>query len=60
MNAAPKITLRTPDDLAAHRLVDEAMLPDLEKVAARYAIAITPAVASLIDASDPNDPIARQ
>ncbi|QQR37292.1 lysine-2,3-aminomutase-like protein [Devosia oryziradicis] len=33
---------------------------DLDAVAARYAIGITPAVAALIDRDDPNDPIARQ
>ncbi len=60
MNAAPKIALRTPDELALHRLVDVAMLPELEKVAARYAIAITADVAALIDPIDPDDPIARQ
>ena len=32
----------------------------LEQVAARYAVAITPALADLIDPSDPHDPIARQ
>ena len=32
----------------------------MQPVAARYAVAITPAMAALIDASDPNDPIARQ
>ena len=32
----------------------------LEAVAAKYAIAITPAVAALIDQNDPNDPMARQ
>jgi lysine 2,3-aminomutase len=32
----------------------------LEAVAARYAVAITPAIAGLIDPSDPDDPIARQ
>ena len=32
----------------------------LERVAARYAVALTPAMAELIDPSDPNDPIARQ
>ncbi|QDZ11256.1 lysine-2,3-aminomutase-like protein [Devosia ginsengisoli] len=32
----------------------------LDAVAARYAIAITPDVAALIDAADPDDPIARQ
>ena len=32
----------------------------LERVAARYAVAITPDMARLIDRDDPNDPIARQ
>jgi lysine 2,3-aminomutase len=32
----------------------------LEQVAARYAVAITPAMAELIDPADPRDPIARQ
>ncbi len=32
----------------------------LEAVAARYAVAITPAMAALIDPTDPEDPIARQ
>ncbi len=32
----------------------------LERVAARYAVAITPALVELIDTSDPDDPIARQ
>ena len=41
--------------LAAHD-----QLAALEKVAARYAVAITPAMADLIDPSDPHDPIARQ
>ena len=35
-------------------------LADLERVAARYAVAMTPAIAELIDAADPADPIARQ
>ncbi|HEX5280926.1 MAG TPA: lysine-2,3-aminomutase-like protein [Micropepsaceae bacterium] len=35
-------------------------LESIEKVAARYAVAVTPAMAELIDLSDPNDPIARQ
>jgi lysine 2,3-aminomutase len=41
-------------------LVDDGRLAALEKVAARYAVAITPAIADLIDPSDPHDPIARQ
>jgi lysine 2,3-aminomutase len=53
-------TLRRPDELVAHGLVAAADLPDLEKVAARYAIAITPHVAAMIDPGDSNDPIARQ
>ena len=32
----------------------------LERVAARYAVAVTPATAELIDPADPHDPIARQ
>ena len=35
-------------------------LADLERVAARYAIAVTADVAGLIDREDPADPIARQ
>jgi lysine 2,3-aminomutase len=35
-------------------------LSDLDRVAARYAVAITPAMAELIDPADPADPIARQ
>jgi lysine 2,3-aminomutase len=34
--------------------------PAIEKVVARYAVAITPTVAGLIDRDDPADPIARQ
>ena len=53
-------TLRTPSGLVAARLASGDRLAELEKVAARYAVAITPAMADLIDPSDPNDPIARQ
>ncbi|MEH2509113.1 lysine 2,3-aminomutase [Nitrobacteraceae bacterium AZCC 1564] len=53
-------TLRTPAELAAHGLTTVEKLPALEKVAARYAVAVTPDVAALIDRSDPHDPIARQ
>ena len=41
-------------------LVPDARLADLKEVAARYAVAITPAMADLIDPADPHDPIARQ
>jgi lysine 2,3-aminomutase len=55
-----KSTLREPAELVAHGLARAADLPDLEKVAARYAVAVTPDIAALIDPDDPNDPIARQ
>src|SRR5205807_3375363 len=35
-------------------------LADLEKVASRYAVAVTPDIAGLIDPGNPADPIARQ
>jgi lysine 2,3-aminomutase len=60
MNARVTATLRTPADLVAHGLAPPDTLSDLEKVAARYVIALTPEVAALIDPSDPHDPIARQ
>jgi lysine 2,3-aminomutase len=60
INFKPITTLREPTELAEHGLVPVAELPDLEEVAARYAVAVTPEVAALIDPDDPNDPIARQ
>ena len=59
-NFKPITTLREPMELASHGLVPVGDLPDLQKVAARYAIAVTPEVAALIDPDDPEDPIARQ
>jgi lysine 2,3-aminomutase len=56
----PMTTLRQPRELVARGLVSPNMLPELEKVASRYAVALTPHVMSLIDPSDPNDPIALQ
>ena len=56
----PAATLRQPAELIAHGLAPASALADLEKVAARYAIAVTPDIAALIDADDPDDPIARQ
>jgi lysine 2,3-aminomutase len=53
-------TLRQPAELIESGLAPAAALADLEKVAARYAIAVTPDIAALIDPDDPNDPIARQ
>lgn len=53
-------TLRTPQDLIDAGLIDADARNAVGKVAARYAIALTPAIAELIDRADPNDPIARQ
>jgi lysine 2,3-aminomutase len=53
-------TLREPRELVAHGLARDADLPDLERVAARYAVAVTPEIAALINPDDPHDPIARQ
>ncbi|WP_298243459.1 lysine-2,3-aminomutase-like protein [uncultured Bradyrhizobium sp.] len=53
-------TLREPAELVAEGLAPAAALPALERVAARYAVAITPTLVELIDPSDPDDPIARQ
>ena len=51
--------LSTPADLADAGLVSPADLPSLERVAARYAVRLTPAVARLA-AQDPAGPVARQ
>ncbi|MFC0217113.1 lysine-2,3-aminomutase-like protein [Pseudochelatococcus lubricantis] len=56
----PRTTLRRPQELADAGFIGPAAQAALERVAARYAIAITPAVADLIDSTDPDDPIARQ
>jgi lysine 2,3-aminomutase len=53
-------SLRTPAELVTAQLAPRGRLAALEQVAARYAVAITPAMADLIDPSDPHDPIARQ
>jgi lysine 2,3-aminomutase len=60
INFKPITTLREPTELVAHGLASVEDLSDLEKVAARYAVAVTPDVAALIDPDDPLDPIARQ
>src|SRR5437879_2834961 len=58
----PKLaaTLRRPDELVARGLAPARDLADLERVAARYAIEVTPDIADLIDTENPDDPIARQ
>ena len=56
----PATTLREPAELVARGLAPAAALGDLERVAARYAVAVTTDIADLIDSDDPDDPIARQ
>jgi lysine 2,3-aminomutase len=53
-------TLRAPSELVEAQFVSRDQIAALEHVAARYAVAITPALADLIDPSDQHDPIARQ
>jgi len=58
--AEPPKTLRSAADVARADLVPADALPALERVAARYAVGITPALVDLMDPDDPQDPIARQ
>lgn len=53
-------TLRSAADLAAAGLVGSEQQAGIDEVSRRYAVAITPVVADLIDPADPYDPIARQ
>jgi lysine 2,3-aminomutase len=55
-----QFTLRTPAALAEAGLIGPDRVAELQPVAARYAVAITPALAALLDPADPLDPIARQ
>ncbi len=62
MNAAVdrEKTLRSLSDLAEAGLIGRDRIAALQDVAARYAVAITPAISDLIDPANPHDPIARQ
>ncbi len=53
-------TLRTAEALAEAGLIAPSATTDAAAVAARYAVAVTPDMAALIDPTDPADPIARQ
>jgi lysine 2,3-aminomutase len=55
-----KRTLRSGAQLAAAGLLAPERVAEAERVARRYAVAVTPAIAALIDRDDPADPIARQ
>jgi lysine 2,3-aminomutase len=52
--------LRTPAQLCKAGLIAPKRRAELEAVAARYAVALPPTLAALIDRNDPRDPIARQ
>ncbi len=53
-------TARTARDLAAAGVVAPDRIAEIDAVAARFAVAVTPDLLALIDPGDPNDPIARQ
>lgn len=53
-------TLRNPKDLVENALIAPEQWAEIERVAERYAIAISPAMTDLIDPADPHDPIALQ
>jgi lysine 2,3-aminomutase len=53
-------TLRSAADLADAGLMTRARAAEVAGVEARYAVAVTPAMAALVDAADADDPIARQ
>jgi lysine 2,3-aminomutase len=57
---AAVVTLRTVPALERAGLIAHDDAGSLAAVAARYAVAVTPHVAGLIDRADPADPIARQ
>src|SRR6516164_67362 len=57
---ATRRTLRNLSELAEARLTEPDRLAILERVAARYAVAITPALMGSIDTADAHDPIALQ
>lgn len=60
MSPPSRRTLRRPAELAAAGLVDAGRLAEVEAVAARYAVAITPTLVELMDRDDPADPITLQ
>ena len=53
-------TLHRPAELIERGLAPPERLAALEAVAARYAVAITPAMVGLVDPDDADDPVARQ
>lgn len=60
MTTSARRTLRSATEIVQAGLAHEQELPAIEAVAARYAVAISPAMADLIETNLPDDPIARQ
>lgn len=58
--AARQRTLRTANELVDAQLLATSDVETADRVAERYAVAVTPHVAGLIARGDPSDPIARQ
>jgi lysine 2,3-aminomutase len=58
--SAARTTLRSGVALYEGGLISAEQAAEVEPVTARYALAVTPAMADLIDPSDQDDPIARQ
>ncbi len=56
----PRRTLRSPAALAEAGLIPPETVAALDRVAARFSVAVTPLLADLMDPADPADPIARQ
>jgi len=56
----PHATLKTAEDLVSAGLIAPERREEAAAIAARYAIAVSPAAARLIAPGDSNDPIARQ
>jgi lysine 2,3-aminomutase len=57
---ASRATLTSATELVKAGLVAPERQAEVERVAARYAVAITPAMAALVDPDNAEDPIARQ
>lgn len=53
-------TLRRADDLVEAGLIEAGERAAIERVAAEFGVAVSPAMADLIDPDDPDDPIALQ
>lgn len=60
MTGSTSTTINGADELTQAGWVTEKDNEAIRRVAARYAVAVTPALVELMDKNNPNDPIARQ